>query len=301
MPRPRSDTARSALLLLDPAELAAGYDRRPFLVRHRACDEPLLAREQLFELALRMPREDVIHRLGRVRTDESFDEAHLRNPTGLTLEQTLARFDELGASLTLNFPEKDPHYRPLVEGVIDGLREALRPLGEQVTWFATYFFVSTPGSRTPYHMDRELNFLLQVRGRKKVRLWDPWDERVLSHEQVERLFALWGREPRPQWSAALDALSTDSVLEPGAGIHHPFIAPHVVETLDEPSISWAVTFRTRTSDRTTALAKVNHRLRQLGLRPGRPGEARLADALKLAALAAAKPAMALARALRRRG
>jgi hypothetical protein len=284
-------------LQFDDPQLRDCYDRRPFIIQHFLASEPLLTFDRLAELALRLPPQDVLHRVGKVPVDSPFDDAHVKYAIGETLRETLKHFDALEAVVTINTPEKDPEYRPLAEAIIEELRQALRPLGEVITWYATYFFVSARGSITPYHMDRELNFLLQIQGIKRVRLWDPWDQRVMTTEEVEKLFALWGKVPRPQWLPRLDPLASETRIEPGLGIHHPFIAPHVVETLEEKSVSWAITFRTRASDRTTELAKINYFLRRLGMRPGRPGSAAIGDSVKLAASAVGKPLVSTARML----
>jgi hypothetical protein len=282
----------------DQREMREKFDRQPFLVPHNLAGDPLFTFESLAELALRRPAGDVLHRIGKVPVDAQLDDAHLKHPLRHSLRDTLDNFDALKAVVTINFPENDPRYRPLVQEVIAEVKRAIEPLGETMTWYATYVFLSTPGSLTPYHMDRELNFLLQVEGRKRVQLWDPWDQRVMTTQQVEELFALWGAKPRPGWTAQLAPLASETIIQPGVGIHHPFIAPHLVETL-ERSVSWAITFRTRSTDRTTELAKINHRLRRLGMRPGRPGQGGVADAVKLTAGALSKPLISAARQLRR--
>jgi hypothetical protein len=60
---------------------------------------------------------------------------------------------------------------------------------------------------TPFHIDRENNFWLQIRGRKTLTLWDHRDRSVVPAEAVER-FILFGDlddvrlPPRTPWSAA---------------------------------------------------------------------------------------------------
>ena len=43
-------------------------------------------------------------------------------------------------------------------------------------------FVSSPGAVTPFHMDHEHNFILQIRGNKKLYTWDPMDPQ--HHQQT---------------------------------------------------------------------------------------------------------------------
>ena len=43
-----------------------------------------------------------------------------------------------------------------------------------------FIFVSSPGSVTPYHIDPERNFLLQVRGNKTMHMFDGSDRSLLD-------------------------------------------------------------------------------------------------------------------------
>ncbi len=62
-------------------------------------------------------------------------------------------------------------------------------------------------------------------------------------------------------------------LRPGIGVHHPFIAPHIVSTESDFSISMALTYRTRRTDTWTDAHRVNHKLRQYGRKPRPVGDA----------------------------
>ena len=144
-----------------------------------------------------------------------------------------------------------------------------------------------------------MNFLIHVRGKKFAQLWDPADPNVMSPEEVDRLFARFD-VPRPSYRPELDAKAMPFELVPGTGVHHPFIAPHLVRTGDELAISLAVTFRTRASDRIAQLHNVNHRLRRLGLAPRAVGTDPRADAAKLAAYHLGQPVLGAAWRLARR-
>lgn len=69
-------------------------------------------------------------------------------------------------------------------------------------------------------------------------------------------------------------------LEPGLGVHHPFIAPHLVPTGPELSISLAVTFRTPRSDDWSDAHRFNEQVRRLGLPAGRVGRTEWVDKAK---------------------
>jgi hypothetical protein len=111
-------------------------------------------------------------------------------------------------------------------------------------------------------MDREMNFLLQSRGTKTVRLWDPADDEIMTAAQKDELLA-YGSELRPQYRDSFERKAMIFELSPGLGVHHPFIAPHLVQTGPELSISLAITFRTVASDTWTDAHAFNHKARTL--------------------------------------
>lgn len=269
-------TEAHGLLGIDPSTFAAHYDRRPFAFRHSLADHPLLTWPELTALIRRMPREKVLHRVGPVPLTTNFDRAHVEHPHVFGLEETLERIQEAHGYIVVNTPEVDPEFRPLVGAVIDELKARLATIDPGLYWYAAYLFVSAGGSVTPYHMDREQNFLLQIRGSKEVQLWQP---DIMTPEERERLMTDW-TGPRPTWRESHQACVQRFPLAPGDGVHHPFIAPHAVVNGSDLSVSLAVTFRTRGTDRKTNVYKVNQRLRRLGLRPSPPGAWPLGDRVK---------------------
>lgn len=279
------------LLQFDPATFPALYDREPFGFRHRLSGHPLLQLDALRALALRMPARQVLHRRGIVATDSDFDHAADLHPNGLGLSQTLDALVASGSFVTINNPELDPAYRPLLDELLNEIRCQTELVDPGMAWFASYFFISAPGAVTPFHMDRELNFLVQLRGEKLVKLWSP---AVLTELEKERLFGRWDL-PRPALRPEVAASGREFLLRPGDGVHHPFIAPHLVVTGAELSISLAVTFRTARSNQRSAAWQVNHRLRELGLRPAPVGDSPLRDRMKAGALFAARAVLKRAR------
>ena len=129
-----------------------------------------------------------------------------------------------------------------------------------------------------------MNFLLQVRGTKTVKLWDPFDDEIMTPTQRELLLSYIGQ--RPTYRPSFEAKAMVFELEPGLGVHHPFIAPHLVHTGPALSISLAITFRTQRSDMWTNACRFNQRARKLGLRPEPVGQRPLIDQTKSAVLIA---------------
>jgi hypothetical protein len=268
-----------ALPLLDfDAGTFAGYNREPFLVSHRLADHPHFALPRLFELCRHLPSRRVLFRVGDIPGDVELDTSYDRYKRGLTLEDAIEHFEERQAYICINNPEQDPEYRPVIEGLLAELAARVDPLDPGMTWYSTYIFISAHDSTTPYHMDREMNFLLQIRGGKTVYLWNPADSEVMTEAQKDFLLAYVGS--RPPYKPAIESKASIFELRPGLGVHHPFIAPHRVHTGSELSISLAVTFRTRRSDSWTGAHTFNARLRRLGLRPGPVGRVAWMDDAK---------------------
>lgn len=290
---------REHYLRFDRDTFRAKYNKEGFLFRHDLADHPLLQLPKVAALALRTSPSDILHRAGKVPEAADFDHAHKLHAIPQSLERTLQNLHESGASVTINMPEKDPEYAPLIAGILREIQELREPLDPGLNWSAAYLFLSAPGSLTPYHMDREMNFLIHLRGRKTVKLWDPADPAVMTEAQVDRLFGRFDL-PRPSYRPELDARARTFELTPGLGVHHPFIAPHLVYTGNEVAISLAITYRTDGSDRVSRLHLINHRLRMLGLRPKPVGASLRHDEAKLRINAMVGPLSRVAKRIRGR-
>lgn len=275
-------------LQLDPAELNRFYNRLPFQVHHRLPEHPLFRLEELFKLCRRLPPDQLHFRFGKVPIDTHFDSSLFRYRQDLTLDDAINQLEARQAYIAIYNPERDPGYRPVIEGLLGELAQHTEVLDPGLNWYSTYIFISAKDSVTPYHMDREMNFLLQIRGSKIAQLWDPADDEVMSPAEKERL--MMGRE-RPVYRPSLAGKAMVFPLEPGVGVHHPFIAPHIVHTGPELSISLAITFRTALSDVWSDAYRFNHKLRALGLNPGRVGASPWLDRGKAMGLRLARRAL----------
>jgi len=249
---------------IDDDAMRRDYNRSGFLVRHRLAEHPLFTAEALFRLCRRMPAGAVKHRFGTVPADTHFDSSIDRFRGDLTLDDALDHLVEKRAYVAIYNPENDPEYRPAIEGFLAEIGLAARPFERFFNWYSTYVFISAHDAVTPYHMDREMNFLLQIAGRKTVQLWDPRDDGVMRPEQRDHLFS-FDPDARPAWHDGLPAKARRFELEPGLGVHHPFIAPHLVTTGQNFSISLAITYRTPHSDVMSDAHAFNDRLRPWGL------------------------------------
>ncbi|TBR36185.1 MULTISPECIES: cupin-like domain-containing protein [Dyella] len=261
--RGRKETSR--MLGFDAGTMRELYNRKPFQIEHHMANHPAFSLESLFTLCRRRPPQDILFRMGNIPGDEPLETSYDHYKKDLTLSDVLDHFEESQAYICINNPERDPEYQPIIEGLIGEIAAQTHGMDPWITWYSTYVFISTRHAVTPYHMDREMNFLLQLRGTKQVFLWDQDDDDIMSSEQKDLLLSRVGN--RPRYLPSFEAKAMAYTLEPGVGVHHPFIAPHRVHTAGELSVSLALTFRTRQSDMWTDAYRFNARLRQFGLHP----------------------------------
>src|SRR6185503_6233667 len=159
----------SRLLRIDPDAFRAGFNKRPFVIGHELSGHPLFSLTRLVQLARRLPTDRVEHNPGDVPVTLDPE----RTPhSGLSIEETIRRIEVCRAWMVLKNVEQDPEYRPLLDACLDeiGVHSELLAPGMRIR--EGFIFISSPGAVTPYHMDPEHNFLLQIRGAKTVHMFD---------------------------------------------------------------------------------------------------------------------------------
>ena len=261
-----------ALLDIDSADFAANFNRHPFLIGHRLAAHPLFALPSLIELARRLPAKDIEYNAGNLPV--SIDPS-LTPRNGLSPEETIRRIEECKSWLVLKYVENDPAYRDLLLGCLDEVRPFSEKIVPGMMQPQGFIFVTSPGSVTPYHMDPEHNFLLQIRGSKTVR---QFDRGVVSQEELERFHA--GAHRNMVYKHNYLARSWTFELEPGTGLHFPHTFPHWVHNGPSVSISFSITFRTPDLERLATIHLVNGILRRRGFRPTPVGQSAWRDGLK---------------------
>lgn len=207
---------------------------------------------------------------------------------GERVADTIRGLDQAGVWMKLSMAhEADPDYAELLEGIIDELEDLSGyPLRRETTWKTMTIFMASPGIVTPYHIDHECNFLMQIQGEKDVALYDPLDRSLLTAPEIERFYAGAGSVDAATWRDELAHSGTVFRLVPGRAVHHPPLAPHWVKNGDNVSVSVSIGFCLRELDRRAHVWQANYCLRRLGLRPREPGVWAAADRLKHAAIRA---------------
>ncbi|MGH8026350.1 MAG: cupin-like domain-containing protein [Pseudoxanthomonas sp.] len=255
-------------------------------VAHQLCSHPLLRIESLVELGRRLESRKLVRTHSDTATaGTSFGDAPSLHPNQRSAEETLAGIADARAWMSLLNVQADPLYRTLVDEVLDSLRSTVEARDPGMSYRGGWIFVSSPGAITPFHMDHEHNFILQIRGNKRLYTWDPMDRSIIS-ERAQELFHDQHSREGVVWDESFRAKARVFDLQPGMGGYMPSTAAHMVENGDEPSITVSFTYYTAATRRRELLYRGNARMRRHGLQPAPVGDSALKDGVKAGLLSA---------------
>ena len=269
------------LLQIDADAFRGSFDRRPFLIGHDLTNHPLFEISRLMRLCRSLPETSVEYNAGNIPI--SVDPK--RTPgNGLSAEATIRRIAECKSWLVLKYVEQEPEYRALLYRCLAEIARHSEPVRPGMCLAQGFIFISSPGAVTPYHMDPEHNFLLQIRGSKRIHMFDGRDRSVLSEEELEQFYRGGHRNLAYPTNGNRRGWTFD--LSPGFGLHFPVTAPHYVRNGEEVSVSFSITFRTPDLKRRRLVHIGNAFLRRRGFRPRPAGMHPRYDFLKYLAFGA---------------
>jgi hypothetical protein len=274
---PNSMIVPEPWLIAESASFAKDFDRKTFAFQHRLAEHPLFAPERLLQLAQQMSKDphDVYYDAGDVRVDQRWDQTPACD---LPIDVLLNRIETAGAWVILRHAEKDPEYAALLDACMDEI-EALSgcDLRRISKLRNAIVFINSPNRISSYHIDRECNCLLQIRGTKTVHVFDREDRDVISEAEIERFWTVDNNAAvyKPQ----LEDRARVFELTPGCAVHIPVNAPHWVRNGPESSVSLSINFHYK--DALLAdVYRANYWLRRIGLRPAEPRRSPARDAVK---------------------
>jgi hypothetical protein len=268
--------ASSRLLEFNGDELAADFGKLPFYINHKLAGHKAFTLEALAELARRLPENSVEYNAGNLAPNQDPGQTP-RN--GLSIEETVRRIREKSSWMVLKNVQQDPEYAALLDGCLDEMRPFTELVEPGMNRREGFIFISSPNAVTPFHMDPEQNFLLQVQGTKMIHQWDRNDRVVITESDIERFFAFAPHRNLP-YQERFEERARVFPLAPGRGLHFPSMVPHWVKNGPEASVSFSITFRTRATIQRAEIYKVNELLRRYGLRPRPPGRSPIVDETK---------------------
>jgi hypothetical protein len=276
------------LLSVDDDIFTAHFDRHPFKISHDLVRHPLLQLPRLVELARSLDRPILYfrgdHAINQVDTavgsgefKRTFLDRKLSRPA-LSATETISQIESCGAWMQIRDIGSDPEYASLLGKIIDELRAPSERVAPGLSAPRADIFVSSPRATTPFHLDEEHNFLLQIRGSKKLSIADGFDPAVLDRASLRSYFR--GNGELVPFAEHLEQHSIHVDLLPGEGIHIPPCFPHWVQNGDAVSISLGILWYSDVTARRRFLYRVNSWMEQAGLKPAAAGEHPTSDAIK---------------------
>ncbi len=264
----------------DESQFARHYNRSSFAFGHGLWGHPLLELPSLVALSQRRP-DDAEHAYwshGTVAVSDRWEKG--RTPRH-DLPETIANIATNDSLVMLRHVERDPLLGPLMRSLLSKVVHLSGPAMRQdvITGRAT-ILIASPARITAYHIDADVNHLLQVAGDKLISVFDQTDRSLTPHEELENYYCGDFNGARPKEHRQNEAKVYR--LRPGRGVHIPCTAPHWAKNGDNVSIAVSLNFDLRSGERMAHLYQLNRQLRQLGIHPKPPGESAWRDRLKLA-------------------
>jgi hypothetical protein len=253
------------------------FDEKPFEFSHCfTADHPLFQISRLRKLIENpVTRPGAYFDAGDIRIGQRWDSVPERKQT---LEETFDRVDNAGAWILMKRVQSDPDYNDLLVQCLDEVqRLSGRQIDQDKKSQEAIIFLTSPHRVTSYHIDRECNFLMQVRGEKEISVFDRNDRQVLPEEELE---TFWSKDNnagvyKPQYQDRAYVF----MMRPGTGVHIPVNSPHWLKNGNNVSISLSISYQYK-DWRRKYVFQANYYLRKMGLNPTPPGKSALLDNAK---------------------
>jgi hypothetical protein len=274
---PAAERALPRPFTIEPVDPAGFSALRIAALRHDYHRHPLMELGALRRLAKDLLPIGKCRFLAPGATQRSEFSTAAKSYDGRDIDAVFDRITEPGSWIALYNVESDPEYRGFLEEVTKGARALVEREQPGMFMVRGFIFISAPPSVTPFHIDRENNFWLQVRGRKVMTLWDPDDRATVSHRAVED-FILYRTLESVRLADEAMKRAHHFDVGPGQGVYFPSTSAHMTRSErdwvapgDEVSISIGVVFYTAVTRRHAHVHAWNGQLRKLGVAPAEPG------------------------------
>lgn len=255
-------------------------------LHHGFHHHPLLQRPALEAVAHELVPTQQCRFIAADSTQGSAFDHSASHERGHSIADVFARIEQPGSWVALYNVETVPRYRALLAEIIASVQPLIAREQPGVFNVGGFVFISAPPSVTPFHIDRENNFWLQIAGRKLMSVFDARDRDLVSQRDLEDFIA-HGSLDKVRLPEALRSRAHDFDVGPGDGVYFPSTSPHMTRTTTDwvqpaegVSISLGVVFYSQTTRQHARVHQFNRALRRAGLNPAMPGQSRWRDALK---------------------
>jgi hypothetical protein len=271
------DEQGEPLLRIDPVQFADKFNKRHFLVEHHLQGHPLFEIPRLLELAKEVADkwpDDLYYDSGVTNVG-----ARWEMNTAFPVDEAIHNIESCGAWVDLKSAERNPEYGEVLDSCISDLLQVSRgQLKKKMRRTQMAIFITSPNRLSTYHIDSECNFLLQIRGRKEISVFNRYDREVLPEEEIERS---WAADTNAAiYKPELQSHAEVVTLAPGIGVHIPVNAPHWVQNGSDISVSVAILYHWWNSAYANVYA-ANYLLRKkFHMTPTPPFRSKVLDAIK---------------------
>lgn len=256
------------------------------VLKHNFHEHPLMQLSELSKLASDLYATKQCRFIAPGSNQASAFKHDPNDPSGRGIDEIFRRIEEPGSWVALYNIETHPVYREFLNEVVASVRPLVEAQEPGMFNVGGFIFISAPPSVTPFHIDRENNFWLQVKGRKTMNVWDPTDRHVVAGK-VRDNFILTGSLREVCLGEGFKERSHEFNVGPGDGVYFPSTSPHMTRSDpdwttpgDGVSISIAVVFYTEITRRSANVHALNLFLRRFGLAPTEPGQVVWLDKFK---------------------
>jgi hypothetical protein len=256
------------------------FGNQPFLFSHNLDTDDLFSTRAIEKLAEIWSRDS--SKSGFFYLDRKFREWGSEDHKA-SLVEAFRHSDLSRMRMKLSFIHTQPKYDQVLEDMtteLSGLTGV--DLRKQYKAPMETLFLTSPNEFTPFHIDSEDSFLLQIQGTKTIYIFDGRDSEILNSRDIEKYWA----ENEIKMREEIRSRAVPFVMEAGTGVHIPMHFPHMVESGPTSSMSLSIGYESVKFERD--LYRVNHQLRKLGLNPADPGKHKAIDTTKMAIFSGAK-------------
>ena len=253
------------------------FDRKPFPFFHSVHESDLFTWPILSKLAARAEAKSggYYFESGNTAPGEKWRGV----PEGKSLHDVLEHIGESNSLVMLKRVQEYEEYAAFLKTCIGELNQLCSiDLQRSYRDPVMTILITSPGRVTPYHIDGEANFLLQIQGSKTIHIFNGDDSEVLTDIELEKFWS--GDETKsPRYREHLQGKAWQFHLSPGTGVSNPVTFPHWVENGSSVSVSLSMNFK-RVVDTAADAYRINNALRKAGIHPRRPGDSPTMDGIK---------------------
>ncbi len=262
-------TTKARIIEPEGTKFRGQFNDKAFLFTHNLAGNPLFDLPRLTKLAEFLIKKEGASCVRWKNASSPVDAKWDQLPPSEQLanvSDAIQNLDKSGSWVVLYRVQNDPEYSAILEQALDDIEEMIgHPLRPEITWKDSYIFMGSPHAITPYHIDHETAFLMQVHGNRMAYLWDQKDRSVITEEELENYYM--GDLGAGTYREENQSKAHEFAMDAGKGVHHPVLAPHYYKNGDDYSVAIGVHLCLREVDQRGRAYQVNSCLRKLGLKP----------------------------------